>query len=295
MNYQQFVNTINKKTNQLLYPEAISHIHNALKNNGAERIGLTISQKSTNISPTIYLEEYYRQYQNGWTLDEIAGDIVRLYHEVKFEHSWDVNQVQDFQLAKPNIAYKLINLSKNVDLLNGIPHVPFLDLAIVFFLLLETTERGSATILITKDMLEFWHITQDELFHIATENSPNLLYAEFKPMSVVIQELLHQTPAYTEWDENSMYVLSNHHRHFGAACILYNRVLEDIGNQLNDDFYILPSSIHEVIILPTEHLPNALELNEMISEINKTQVSEEEVLSDHAYFYNRNENKIKML
>jgi len=89
-----------------------------------------------------------------------------------------------------------------------------------------------------------------------------------------------------------MFVLSNNLRHFGAACILYNRVLEDIGNQLNEDFYILPSSIHEVIILPISFKPESIELNEMIKEINKTQVSEEEVLSDHAYYYSRKEYRL---
>lgn len=292
MNYQQFINVLNKKTNQLLGSEAVSQVHTALKNNDTKRIGLTICKEGTNISPTIYLEEYYNQYENGWTLDEIAENIVHLYHEVKFEHSWDVKQVQDFNLAKPNIAYKLIHFSKNKDLLKDIPHVRFFDLAITFFLLLETTEKGSATILVTYDMLKYWKISQKELYQIAAQNTPNLLTAEFKPLSVVIQELLHQPPADTNEEESYMYVLSNHHRHFGATCILYKHVLEDIANQLNEDFYILPSSIHEVIILPVSKLPEQLELNEMIMEINETQVSQEELLSDHAYFYSKEARKI---
>ena len=92
--------------------------------------------------------------------------------------------------------------------------------------------------------------------------------------------------------ENRMFVLSNQYRHFGAACILYNRVLEDIGNQLNENFYILPSSIHEVIILPEGFSPCEEDLNEMIIDINQTQVSEEEILSNHAYYYDRTERKL---
>ncbi len=295
MNYQEFIASLNKKTNQLLNPGAISQIHTALKNNGTERIGLTISEASINISPTIYLEEYYKQYENGWTLDEIAKNIVHLYHEVKFDQSWDVDQVQDFRKVQSKIAYKLINLSQNQELLKDIPHIPFFDLAIVFFIMLDTTEKGAATILITNDILNYWDIPHDTLHQIAAANTPKLLVAEFKPMAVVIQELLHHTPSPSDFEDPYMYVLTNEHRHFGAACILYNHVLEDIANQLGEDFFILPSSIHEVIILPKSKLPDDLVLNEMILEINQTQVSQEEILSDHAYYYDAVENCFMMV
>lgn len=294
MNYQQFVTVLNERMNQLLNPKATSQIHSALKNNGTTRIGLTISQKETNISPTIYLEEYYHQYENGWTLDEITENLTRLYHEVRFEHSWEVGQVQDFNLAKSKVAYKVIHFEKNKELLKDLPYVPYLDLAIVFYLLLETTEKGAATILITNEMLRYWEISLDELYQIAIENTPVILQAEFKPMRVVIQELMHRPICDADLDDNCMYVLSNQYRHFGAACMLYSRVLEDIGNQLGEDYYILPSSIHEIIILPTSCCMGYGDIDEMIVEINETQVSEEDMLSDHAYYYCRRDCRLLM-
>lgn len=293
MNYQQFVTVINTKTNQLLCPEAFAKTHTALKNNGTQRTGLTICQSSTNISPTIYLEEYYRHYQDGMELDEIAESIVRLYREVRFEHDWDVEQIKDFHAVKEKLAFKLINFEKNHDLLQRTPHVPYLDLAIVFFLLLETTEKGAATILITEEMLNYWKITLEELYPVALSNSPKLLRPEFKPMGEVINELMGVEYCTSEQiDESHMYVLSNQYRHFGAGCILYDRVLEDIANLLNEDFYILPSSIHETIILPASYNLSEQDLSEMVVDINETQVSEEEVLSDHVYYYSREENTI---
>lgn len=291
MNYQQFVALLREKTDHLLDTQTTVQIHHALKNNGATRIGLTISQEHTNISPTIYLEEYYKQYQTGRELNDIAHGIVNLYHEVKFEHSWEVSQIQNFELAKPQVAYRVIHFEKNETLLKDIPHVPYLDLAIVFYLLLETTEKGAATILITNEMLNYWKISLEHLYSIALENTPHTLYAECKPMHVVIQELLRE-PLQEDIEESCMFVLSNQYRHFGAACMLYERVLEDIGNQLNEDYFILPSSIHEVIILPSSCCLSHDELDEMIMEINDTQISEEDVLSDHAYYYSRKEKKL---
>lgn len=292
MNYQQFVTTLNEKVNLLLGPNVASQIHSALKNNGIKRTGLTISQEGINVYPTIYLEEYYSQYQKGWTPDEIAENIAHLYNEVRFKDSWELHAVQKFDSAKSKIAYKLIHLEKNKDLLNELPHIPYLDLAIVFFLLVETSEKGVATILITNTILNYWNVSLDKLYQTAIENTPHILHAEFKPMRVVIQELMQKPISTEDLEDHCMYVLSNHHRHFGAACILYERVLEDIGNQLNEDFYVLPSSIHEVIILPVSCCLGHEELNAMIVEINETQVSEEEVLSDHAYYYRREDNQL---
>jgi len=292
MNYQQFVAVLREKTDHLLDSQTTVKVHHALKNNDTKRIGLTVFQKDTNISPTIYLEEFYLQYQNGRELDEIATSIVNLYHEVKFEHSWEVKQVQDFHLAKSKLVYRLIHFQKNEHLLKDIPYIPYLDLAIVFYLLLETTERGTATILITNEMINYWKVSVGELFTISLKNTPELLPAECKPMHIVIQELLQKPLSDECFEQSCMFVLSNQYRHFGAACMLYEKILEDIGKQLNEDYYVLPSSIHEVIILPSSCNLAHTDLNDMVTEINDTQVSTEDVLSDHAYYYSRKEKKL---
>ena len=292
MNYQEFVTMMSERTNALLAPEVSVHIHKALKITGKERTGLTISEPNTNISPTIYLEEFFTQYQNGRPTDDIADTIVSLYREVKFEHSWDVKQIQNFQRAKSKLAYRIIHFEKNRVLLEELPYVMYMDLALIFYLLIETTEKGTATILVTNEMLECWGISIEQRYLAAMENTPRLLPADFQTMRAVICQLMQKSCLEECGEESYMYVLSNQYRHFGAICMLYDRVLEDIANQLDEDFYILPSSIHEVIILPLSCSPSLAEVNDMIVEINNTQVSEEEVLSDHAYFYIKDERRL---
>lgn len=292
MNYQSFISSVKERIETLLESHVSVNIHTTLKNNNKERIGITISNQDTNIFPTIYLEEYYTQYLAGRSISDIADNIVNIYHEVKFETSWDIDQIQIFDQAKSKIAYKLIHFEKNRTLLNDIPFIPFHDLAIVFYLLIQNTERGSASILVTNTLLHSWDICLSELYQIASLNTPRLLSAELLPMYAMIQEL---SGDYSESEDNKesyMYVLTNTQRYFGAACILYSRVLEDISNQLDEDFYILPSSIHETIILPVSKSSRRDVLDEMIAEINRTQVADEEVLSDHAYYYSRKENRL---
>lgn len=285
MNYQQFVVTLKEKVALSLGAGMNLQIHTTLKNNGKERVGLSISDKQINIYPTIYLEEYYKQFQNGNSIDSIAESILDVYHEVKFEHSWQIDSIKDFSFIQSKITYKLIHTQKNTVLLQTMPHISYLDLAIVFYILFDVDDCGSATIPITNQLMGLWNTDIDELHRIATQNSPKLLPASFKPMRAVIEDLLEGSCDETIYEDDIMFVLSNPLRSFGAACILYDGILEQIAGQLDENYYILPSSIHEVIIVPESKSPTKEHLCDMVREINETQVDVEEVLSDCVYYY----------
>ena len=116
MNYQQFVIVVKNKVALALGDGMSLNIHTALKNNGVERVGLTISDKRINISPTIYLEEYYKQFQDGFDMEDIIASILDVYQEVKFEHTWQIHTVKDFEIMRSKIVYKLIHAKKNESL-----------------------------------------------------------------------------------------------------------------------------------------------------------------------------------
>ena len=292
MNYQQFVATLKEKVSLLLGEDLDIQVHTALKNNGNIRVGLTISDKHINLSPTIYLEEYFKHYQSGDSIEDIVESILRVYHEVKFEHSWQVHTISNFDITKEKIVYKIIHAPQNDLLLKTLPHVLFLDFAIVFYILFEVDETGTATIPVTDDLIQLWGTALNEIYELAKINTPRLLPPVFKPMRVVIEELLGH-PCDNEFlADDIMFVLSNSLGHLGAACILYDELLMEIGNFLNENFYILPSSIHEVIIIPENQVPDNAILNDMVTEVNETQVEPEDVLSNHAYYYNRIQNEL---
>ncbi|MEF9941166.1 MAG: DUF5688 family protein [Lachnospiraceae bacterium] len=292
MNYQQFVSAIEVRIKQCMKGNMSICIHTAIKNNGMERKGITVSERGINISPTIYLEEYYEQFQNGKSMEQIVDKILELYQEVRFEHSWEVDCVQDYDKIKKKIVYKIINLEANRKLLEEMPYISYLDLAIVFYVLIELGNHGTATMLIQKDHMEKWGITKKKLYQDATHNTKKLLPEKFQTMISVIQEILTTEELKEETgelQEDMLYILSNQMRNFGAACILYEGVLEEIGRQLGENYYVLPSSVHEVIIMPDKQNPCRKDLDDMITEINETQVEAEDILSNHAYYYNRKE------
>ena len=287
MTYQQFAERISNELTLFLKGETIAEVHTSLKNNGVTRLGVSISDPSINISPTIYLEDFYNQYQNGVHFLDIIKKIMDIYEEVRFEHSWELGDLLHFESIKPKLAYKLIHKKENMQLLQDIPSLSFHDFAIVFYLIMEISSSGSGTILITNGMLRSWDVDIRDLYEAASANTPSILPADFRPMQAVIREMLGSDSFSDIQDDNHMYILTNSIRHFGATAILYRGMLEQIGEELHDDYYILPSSIHEVIILPRRYSPSPEDLDAMIVEINETQVQPDEILSDHAYYYSR--------
>lgn len=294
MNYQQFIEEVERRVKEKIKGnETITvYIHTAVKNNGKERKGITVSEKGIHISPTIYLEEYFQQFQEGKPIEKIVEKILQLYEEVKCSHPCEESLLQNYEELKGKFACKLIHRGKNEKLLNDIPYVPWMDLAIVVFVLLEVSPYGTATVLVRKEHLEIWGLTEAQLFDEAKKNTPILLPYQFCPMRKLLREICPYAVDEGEEEEDSLYVLSNKLRSFGAASMLYEGILEKVGQKLGENYYILPSSIHEVIVVPESKSPVKQDLEEMVREINETQVEEEEVLSDRVYYFSRKENRL---
>ncbi len=294
MNYNEFVSAIKNEIEHLVGRDMRVELHTTMKNNGRERIGLALREEGINVAPAIYLEEYYSMWKEGKSIKKIAYDIMKLYRRVRVCQPWDAHEYCKYESVRDKVACKLINYEKNKELLRDTPHIQYLDLAIVFYLLVDVVEYETTTMLIKCTHKEMWQVTLEELYQDAMENAELLLPSCFQTMSSVIHELIEDDIAmdgYEEYEvasrEERMYVLSNRERSFGAACILNKKKLEMIGDLLDENFYILPSSIHEVIIIPVSKAPERQEIDEMIDEINRTQVIEEEVLSSHCYYYER--------
>ncbi len=286
MTYQQFTLEIQKLVAHSFHFPVSVHLRTTLKNNGKERVGLMFSDHHSNLSPTIYLEEHYNQFLAGSSLPSIRDNIVALYQELQLEQRWETEAIRNFSQIQSKIVYKLISQSKNQSYLSTVPYIHYQDLAIVFYVLFDISASGTATIPVTNMLQSIWDTSAEELFEIAKKNTPKLLPADFRPMNLVMEELISNAGISCEIEEESpMYVLTNSLRCFGASCILYPNVLQHIGKHLHENYYLLPSSVHEIIILPESAGPSKDIINEMILEINQTEIDCEEVLSDHAYYY----------
>ena len=270
-------------------------MNDVMKNNGVVLRGITLMQDDSNISPTIYLNPYYDAYENGdTTLGTVIDEVIDTYERNKINRSIDMKFFLNYETVRSRIIFKLINTEKNRELLRDVPYIPFHDLSIVFQCLVSEERFGNASILIHNVHLQLWKVNARELYECALENTPLLQGYELADMNTVLEEMkalggIDDEEIEDMQQEVPMYVLSNKSRINGASCILYKDILKDFAMVVDKDLYVLPSSIHEVILLPSDGTQESEQLKEMVREINQSQVEKEEVLSDSVYYYRRSD------
>lgn len=303
MNYETFKNTLVPMIQTTLGEDAKVNLQCIPQNNGIRWDGLSIMKEGEKIAPTIYLDDLYGRYENGKTMEEILKFILESYENRCDLTDLSVNEFEDFEKVKESIYYKLVNYQWNEELLKNVPHVKYLDLAMVFYYRLESSVLEGATVLIHKGTMKLWNITMEELCRAAENNTPQKLPYTFQGMEALLNQMILEEGEETEVKEiltesphknEIMYVLTNRDKYFGAACILYPHVLKHISVLVGGSFYILPSSIHECILVPDSGQYSSVELIEMVTEINTSQVEPVEVLSNNVYFYDKEKDIIHM-
>lgn len=319
MEIQKFTEKTMKALKEYYGEEAEIKKHTIQKNNGILLHGICVLQEEKNIAPMIYLNVFLERYQEGENFGDLIKEMIRFTEESQITDNFDMDFFMNYENVKRKLVIRLVHLEKNKELLKQVPYIKFQDLAIVCHCLLVTEEIGIGTILIHKEHLNVWKIKEEELFQDALKNSPALEPYHILKMSDMIKNILYDSVEkkideicgeyicdkelllestlenmVKEIEERQvhMYVLTNERRFYGAACLAYPNILEIIAQKLQDDFYILPSSVHEIIFIAKKECPDSFSLNKMIEEVNKTQVEEEEWLSDHTYLYQRKTHKL---
>ena len=298
MEYKEFVEYIKMNAGYIAGEGGNITINHVIKNNGCEMDGLVIMEKGKDIAPTIYLDSFYELYTNGENIKSIIRQIEVIYEQNKNNVTFDVNILKHFDTIKDKIVYKVVNYRSNEKLLEQVPHKRILDLAVVFYCLLDNEYGRSATALIYNNNLKNWNVTIDDVYKAALKNTPDLLHSKISSMSALFEKcgvnVDGEEVDLKDYVPSDMYVLTNESKLNGAACILYENVLYDFAQKLGADLYILPSSVHEVILLPKLSMFEKDELVNMVKEVNTEGVAADEVLSDHVYEYNRTERLITM-
>lgn len=284
MQFEEFTEHIRENLENLIEPGQRVTLQTIDKNNGTQYQGIVIIDPILNISPTIYLEPFYLKYLNDTPIPEICEDILKFYQTFSPTECFDESCFTDFEKAKHRIIMKLIHYEKNRELLRKVPHIPYLDLAIVFVCSAGDLNKEYATILIHNHHMDYWNIDLFSLYHIAKENTPKLLPHYFENME---DYLIHHCDFKPCEDHMPMYLLTNHLKIHGASAILYEGLLEQISQELNSSFVVIPSSVHEVLIVPVKNKKELKTYSNMVLEVNATQLPEDEILSNHAYYYSK--------
>lgn len=284
-------------------------VREVVKNNSVVKHALTISTPNDQIVPNIYIDEMYAEYSEGRILSDIVDDIMRIHKSASLKSPIDVEFFEDYEKAKEHLGIKLINREYNEGLLEDVPSVEFLDLSIVFIVYIKDKEIGEGSVLIHEEHRELWGIDIQTLYNDALANMQLVRPVMMKPIFEVIGELL-QEDAEDIGDceekhddvqlnsksgfETKMYVLTNEEKTFGAGVMCYDGILKLVANRMGGDYFIIPSSIHELIVLPISDDKNKDDIVEMIRDVNRTHIAPQEILSNNLYCYDSINEKVEI-
>lgn len=259
------------------------------KNNGVSKAGLSIREDEHDVSPLLYLDDYYIHYQNGELLENIIRNIRADYDKKVQMAAVKIPNLQEFENIRGRVIYRLVNYEKNKEILEDCPHIRLYDLAVTFRWVARIDDVGVSTSLITNKQVKEWGVSVNDLVLAARQNTPRLFPAQIIDM----EEMLAGMVSFILYPSTiPMYILTNKQELNGASALLYGDILKDFANKKGADMYILPSSIHEVIMVPADRINDPTKLLSIVHDVNTTVVSIGDVLSDSVYYYDRKKDQI---
>ena len=245
-----------------------------VKKPGCHYHAMTVSRKGQKAAALLNLDRMYEEYENGESLEEILKESAEIlqYPFPLEEDDW----IRDYSLMKDLLCLRICNAQKEKEMLKEVPHRSFLDLAVTCHILISLPKGGRFNVTVNQALLKDYQISEEQLFADTLKNSKELMPAR-----------LHG------FGNAPFHVLTNAARNGGASSLLYPGVLKDAAETLGGDLFILPSSIHEVLLLKADPEQNIDSMEEMVKEINRTQVAAEDQLSDRVYYYDAEKDSVR--
>ena len=254
---------------------------------------MTVTPEGSNVGVNVNMEKFFEAYENGTPYEDVVDKAVNVI-EGGFANqpTVDVSALTDYDQMKDKLIMEVVSAEANADMLDKVPHKDMEDMAVVYRFEINSNDDGRATILVTNQLIETMGVTPEQLHADAMENAPELKPAVIKGMSEVMAEMMGVStedlammgmpmdPA-----DEQMFVASVPDKIHGAGVLAYQDFMDQAAERVGGDFFILPSSIHEVLIVPDNGNMSLSDLEAMVKEVNATQVAPEDKLTDSVYHY----------
>lgn len=298
MEYQDFIREVGERLQRTLGEGYQVSVRQFRGINGIKKDAAVICAPGSITAECAAVSGYYELYREKEDMDIIVRELAENYLKAEpYGYVPDLNDIYDWNRAGENAVFRLVNTDANRELLKDLPHFEYLDLSQIFFLMIELNGACSRSILITNMLMKKWGISASELLCRAQKNTPLRL----PEMLMDVHSFL---SAETEAGENDsgkeglrMYVLTNRMKLYGAGCILYDGLMKRTAEKFGAGCYVLPSSLHEVILIPEEKcsMEYARELKRLVTSINHDLVPEQDILSDSIYYYDKEDHFRRIL
>lgn len=303
MNFEEFKTAVLEGIKKFLpeqFWEAEINLQNVTKNNGVTLTGIIIKLPSCNVAPTIYLEYFYSLYERGTEMSDILRELAEVRIQKDSLTNIETELLTNFEKCKEKIKPRLIGTEMNQRILQERPHVLIEDLAVLFHIDFGRSEDGFMTVPVSNSLMNNWNISVDELYKLAVENMINENAVIFGSMGKIVMEMMYPDMMENkdcdrdtaemlfetlDSSDTQMYIATNKDKYLGASVILDTQFMNRVVDSIGDNFFIIPSSIHELILIPDDKSISVSQLENMITEVNATQLEVEDILSNHPYRY----------
>ena len=290
---QEFAEDIKEKLSQKGYGEVETNFHNIEKTNQNYE-AISVVPAGGNIGVNYNIENAFASYEHSGDYEGVlasaTGAIASGLDQVPVVN---VNALMNYEIMKEKLSVEVISAEVNEELLAKVPHDRIEDLAVVYRFIMESNEDGRASILVNNDLIERMGVTHEQLRADALENSPEIRPAVIQGMNEVMKEMMgpeaYEMFGIPDDTEEIMFIATVPDKNSGAGVLAYQDFMDQAAEKIGGDFFILPSSIHEILLVPDDGQKGADELKAMVMDVNATQVSPEERLSDNVYHYDSKE------
>lgn len=309
LNFTEFQDYVKENIQEILPEElqdATIRQNEVEKNNGLVLHAITVTPAGSDIAPNVYLDGYFKQYEEGKQLNEVMNLIAHtIVANIKAsqefsEFSTITQDFQNFEFVKDKIVMVAVNTERNARLLSQVPHKDREDLSLIYKVMIGS---GMGSITIRNEHMAMWgDVSVDQIHQLAMDNTREILPISVMSMYEVMREMFLKDGMPDEIAElmfeemlpnQQVYVITNATKVNGAASMFYEDALSGLAEKLGTDLYILPSSVHEVLAVSTDMGTPEL-LSEIVKKVNGSEVSVEEQLSDHVYRFDAASKKLSL-
>ena len=262
---------------------------NVTKNNGTNRVAIILYKNDDKIRPQIYLEKYYEDYQRGKELQDIVEEVLKVYKSaMKDINPKNLKHLEEWGNIKERLALRIVSKERNQEELYNLVYEEICDLVAIATICVERNGEGVKSIRITQDLARKWNVSNEEILEAAKENTSKLFSPKIQDLYEFVQDMVDISKEELSQGQKNfpdLQILTNDLCINGATVILYDSFMKDVYERLGGKFIILPSSIHEVLVVPLEDSMYIPYLQEVVESINQRFVAEDEILSDNVYMY----------
>lgn len=294
LGYEEFKTKVRGLLEEQLGDPDLIRTEKVTKLNGQELDSIYIARKGREMYPTCYLNHLYEMNREGMSLDGIVNMIIDLGMSEPDMERQQYMTLTDWNAAKDRVVVKLINTEMNGKMLEEMPGIPFLDLTVVFSVMFRSG-RDSYHAAVNDSLFNDWNVSKEELYRIAFENMKRIN----PPKVISLSEML-ETLCPEVFEDNTcgidapeITVIGSEDGGFGAAYMLDDSLLAQAAADMDDDVFIIPSSVHEVLLFPAG-CSDREQLDSTVRAVNDSALMPGEYLSDHVYLYSRETGKITM-